>query len=148
MTETITRPRRTYTILITDDDPSMRETLREIVEPEGFATYLASSGEEAIEIVETKMVHLALLDMHMPSLTGLETLQWLRRIHAWLPAILVTADATNELLRQAFSSNVYSVLPKPVKRQVLVYTVVRALEKVHKEIDRTRTDQPEGGEVA
>src|SRR5690348_6461723 len=57
-----------YSILIADDDTSCRQALRDIMEPEGFRTLLASSGEEALDIVREADVHLALLDMHMPTL--------------------------------------------------------------------------------
>src|SRR5271170_3228901 len=79
---------KTYSILITDDDPGCREVLRDIFEPEGYRTLLASSGEEAIDIVRDQPVHIALLDMHMPRLTGLETLELVRQINNLLPCIL------------------------------------------------------------
>ena len=118
-----------YSILITDDDRECREALREIVEPEGFRTLLAASGEEALDIVREEPVHLALLDMHMPTLTGLETLQLVHEINAILPCILVTADANELLIRQAFRARAYSVIPKPVSKNVVLYTVVRALAR-------------------
>src|SRR5207247_7288710 len=73
-----TTQRKPYSILITDDDRGCREALKEIVEPEGFRTLLASSGEEAVDIVREEPVHLALLDMNLPRMTGLETLQLVR----------------------------------------------------------------------
>lgn len=118
-------------VLITDDDPGSRECLRDIVEPEGFRTLLASSGEEALDIIQEEPVHLALLDMHMPRLTGLETLQLLHNVNHGLPCILVTADATDQLLRQAFTLRVYSVIPKPVSKNVLLHTMIRALMNVY-----------------
>jgi two-component system, response regulator PdtaR len=118
-----------YSILITDDDPGSQETLRDIVEAEGYQTLLASSGEEALDIVRVEPVHLLMLDMHMPRLTGLETLQLLRQINALLPAILVTADNSERLLRQAYQMRAYSVIPKPVSKSVVLYTVVRALNR-------------------
>src|SRR6516225_10418883 len=105
-----------YSILITDDDPGCREALRDIVEPEGFRTFLASSGEEALDIVREEPVHLALLDMHLPRMTGLETLRLLHQISALLPCILVTADTSETLIRQACQAHAYSVLHKPVSR--------------------------------
>src|SRR5437870_3528928 len=65
---TATTESRPFSILITDDDRGCREALRSIVEPEGYRTLLASSGEEALDIVREQGVHLALLDMHMPRL--------------------------------------------------------------------------------
>jgi len=120
-----------YSILITDDDRGCREALRDIVEPEGFHTLLASSGQEALDIVREEPVHLALLDMHMPRMTGLETLELVRQINALLPCILVTADATEVLIRQALRMRAYSVIPKPVSKNVVLYTVVRALVRVY-----------------
>lgn len=124
MTATTERP---YSILITDDDRDCREALREIVEPHGYRTVLASSGEEAVEIVQFQVVHAVLIDMHMPTLTGLETLRIVRQINAVLPCILVTADATEALIRQALNEHVYSVIPKPVSKHLVLHTVVRAL---------------------
>jgi two-component system, response regulator PdtaR len=116
-----------YHILITDDDDRCREALRDIMEPEGFRTLLASCGEEAVDIVRDGGVDLVLLDMHMPTLTGLETLELARQVNALLPAILMTADSSQSLMRQAIQAHVYSVIPKPVAKNVVLYTVVRAL---------------------
>jgi two-component system, response regulator PdtaR len=127
-----------YSILVTDDDRGCREALRDIFEPEGFRTLLASSGEEAIDIVHDVPVHLALFDMQMPRLTGLETLELVRQFNAVLPAILVTADANEGLMRQAFRARVFSVIPKPVSKNVVLYTVVRALRRAY------GTPAPEG----
>ena len=127
----VTMDRTRFSILITDDDGGCREALRSIMEPEGFRTLLASSGEEAVEIVQEESVHLLLLDMHMPRLTGLETMQLVRQINAMLPCILVTADATEQLMRQAQQAQAYSVIPKPVSKNVVLYTVVRALVRFY-----------------
>src|SRR5262245_66625722 len=107
---------RDYSILITDDDLSCRETLREIMEVEGYRTLLASSGEEAVDIVRDQGVHLVLLDMYMPRLTGLETIQLMRQVNASMPCILVTGDVNERLLRQACQVRAYSVIPKPVSQ--------------------------------
>jgi CheY-like chemotaxis protein len=122
---------RNYAILIADDDSNSRDALREIIQPEGFQTLLASSGEEAIDIVREAPVHLVLLDMHMHTLTGLETLQLVRQINAQLPAILVTGDPTDRLVRQAIQAHFYSVIPKPVSKGLLLYTVLKALARFY-----------------
>ena len=122
-----------YNILITDDDTGCREALREIMEPQGFHTLLASSGEEAIDIVREAPVHLALLDMYLPRMTGLEALRLMHQINALLPCILVTADATESLMRQAIQAQAYSVLHKPISKGVVLYTVARALLRAYGE---------------
>src|SRR5260370_11419619 len=103
-----------YNILIADDDSECRRALREIMEPEGFHTLLASCGEEAIDIVRDAVVHLALFDMYMPTLTGLETLTIVRQqVNISLPCILITGDASDKVMRHAAQAKVYSVIPKP-----------------------------------
>jgi two-component system, response regulator PdtaR len=133
-------PKEPYTILITDDDRGVRDALSEIVEARGFRAHPATCGEEALEIVQAEPVHLALLDMHMPGLTGLETLQLVRQVNSLLPAILITADATLELMRQAFQAHVFSVIPKPVNKNVVLTTMIRALIKVYGVSEERRDD--------
>ena len=126
-----TKEGRDYSILIADDDRDCREALQEIVAPEGFETLLASSGEEALDIVRGRPVDLLMLDLHMPRLSGLETLQLLRQFNALLPAILVTGDPNERVVRQAYQAHAYSVIPKPVSRNVVLYTVLRALARFY-----------------
>src|SRR3954453_17133515 len=122
---------RTYSLLITDDDPVQRETLRDIFEPVGFRTLLAESGEEAIDIVKDQDVHLALMDMHLPKLTGLETMQIVRQMKGLLPMILISAEHSDSLLRRALSAHAFCVLAKPVSKNAVIYVVTRALEKFY-----------------
>ncbi len=124
---TLDRP----SILVTDDDPVARETFLEIFEPAGFRTLLAESGEEAIEIVREEVVHLALMDMHLPKLSGLETITILRQIKGVIPMILISADSDDNLLRKALSAHAFCVLAKPVSKNVVIYVVTRALEKYY-----------------
>ena len=120
-----------YSILITDDDPVARETFRDIFEPAGYRTLLAESGEEAIDIVRETDVHLALMDMHLPRLSGLETMAIVRQIKGVLPMILVSADQDDGLLRKALSAQAFCVLAKPVSRNLVIYVVSRALTKFY-----------------
>jgi CheY-like chemotaxis protein len=127
-----------YSILIADDDAASRESLRDIVEPEGFQAVLAGDGEEALDIVQRRPVHLLVCDMYMPRLTGLETLQLARQINAVLPCILVSADVTDQLMRRALLAKAYSVIAKPVSKNVLLYTVVRALVKAYERTEQSK----------
>jgi CheY-like chemotaxis protein len=118
-------------LLITDDDRGFRETLRGVFEPEGFRTILAGDGEEAISIVRAQEVHLVLLDMHMPKLTGLETLRLLKQFKAMLPCILLSAQLDELIIEQARLARAFSVLAKPVTRHQLTRTVRQALERTY-----------------
>lgn len=115
-----------FQLLIADDDAQFREVLRALLEP--FFTLLeASSGEEAIEIVVGEKVDLLLLDMHMDRLTGIETIQMVKIIVPAAPCILITADATEELVRKATDAEAYSVLKKPVRKADLLRVVNSAM---------------------
>lgn len=125
-----------FSILITDDDSETRESLREIFEPAGYRTLLAETGEQAVDIARDEVVHLALMDMHLPRLSGLETMQLIRQIKGVLPMILISADQDDNLLRKALSAHAFCVLAKPVSRNVVIYVVTRAMEKFY------QADQP------
>ena len=118
-------------LLITDDDSGFRETLRGIFEPEGFHTLLAGDGEEALRIALSHEVHLALLDMHMPKLTGLETLRRLKQLRATLPCILLSANLDALLIEQAHRARAFSVLAKPVTLKQITGTVRLALRRTY-----------------
>ncbi len=116
------------TLLITDDDAAFRETLRDLFEPEGFRTFLAEDGLQACEIVKIHAVDIAILDMHMPRLDGLETIKRFHTIKPQLPCILLSAALDEMIVRAAEEIFVFSVLAKPCSRQQVTTLVHRALE--------------------
>jgi CheY-like chemotaxis protein len=118
-------------LLITDDDADFRETLQGIFEPKGFRTLAAGDGEEALAIVYTQEVHLLLLDMHMPKLTGLETLRRVKQFRAMLPCILLSAQLDEILIEQAQRAQAFSVLAKPVTLRQIIGVVRLALERTY-----------------
>lgn len=131
-------PRRAdrYELLIADDDPDFREVLRAVFEPY-FSLLEATCGEEALELVESHPVDLALLDMHMRALTGLETVRQFRRLGRQLPCILISADASEELRRWA-APHAARVLKKPVPKAELVSAVSETLESAYDDREISR----------
>lgn len=118
-------------ILITDDDRGFREALRGVLDPH-FGTHVAADGEEALRIVRTQTVHLVLLDMHMPKLTGLETLRIVKQHFATLPCILMSAEADERLRREAAAARAFAVLTKPVSGRRVTHAVARALQTTYR----------------
>ena len=118
-------------ILITDDDSAFREALKEVFVPRGFRTILAGNGEEALRIVQEREVHLVLMDMHMPKLTGLDTLRMLRRIRCILPCIILSANLDEQIVEQARREHVFSVLAKPITSRQLTTVVQEALQQTY-----------------
>ncbi len=114
-------------LLITDDDRAWRETLGRAFEVRGFQALLAADGEEAFEIVQQRRIDLLLADMHMPRLTGLELLRRLQLFGWSPPAILVTANLTESLRKQALLANAVRVLSKPLALRQLIDVVDQVL---------------------
>jgi CheY-like chemotaxis protein len=121
----------TPSLLITDDDIDFRETLKEVFEPRGFRAFTAGDGEEALEIVHRESVHLILLDMHMPRLTGLETIIRLRQEKSRLPCILISAALNDGIVEQARKADVYSVLSKPIRFREITEIVSEAMHTTY-----------------
>jgi CheY-like chemotaxis protein len=118
-------------ILITDDDCGFRETLVGVFQPQGFRTLTAADGLEALEIVQRERVHLLLLDMHMPRMTGLETLARLREWNLRTPSILLSAELDDAIRDAARRAAAFEVLGKPVSRQEITDAVARALREAY-----------------
>jgi len=105
---------RPFEILISDDDDTCRETVREALEPKGYQTHLASCGREAIALARRRLVHVVIVDMHMPDLNGLETVRIIRQeISIVVPTILMSADPSDDLMRKAMTERCDSFIPKP-----------------------------------
>lgn len=124
----------TPTLLITDDDVALRQTLRDAFEPRGFATKLAADGDEALEVVQQNQIHLVLLDLHMPRLSGLETLRLMRELPVparlgMAPCILMSSAMDERVEREALAMGVFSVLPKPFRFAHLAAIVREALAR-------------------
>lgn len=114
-------------ILITDDDLAFRSTLSDMLAPCGYELTVAGDGAEALEIVRRRPIDLLLCDNHMPRLTGLETIAQLRQLNKALPCILMSAALDERMVAEAKLLETFSVLMKPVSRQLLRSTIETAL---------------------
>jgi CheY-like chemotaxis protein len=118
-------------ILITDDDIGFRQALNDVIAPHGFRTLQAGDGQEALDIVQREPVHLLLLDMEMPRLSGLETIHRVKQFNSVLPCILLSARADKWLVEQALRAQAFDVLSKPVPRDLVISTVRAALKRAY-----------------
>ncbi|MFQ5964450.1 MAG: response regulator [Candidatus Scalinduaceae bacterium] len=121
-----------YRILITDDDEDCRHSLQNIFEPEGYITYLASCGKEAVEIARQKFLHLLILDIHLPDFSGFETFEFIKEEKKTLiPCIFVSADDSKELKMDAIEANAYTLISKPINKEMIKYVVEQSIEKYY-----------------
>ncbi|MHC4196651.1 MAG: response regulator [Planctomycetota bacterium] len=122
-----------YSLLITDVDEMSRETIREFFEPDGYNTYIAGSGKEAIEIARDVLIHALITDMNLPDISGLETFRFIKKeFQIVLPCILLTRNASKEMLLRAISAEAYAVISKPTNPDVLRFAMKQIMKKYYR----------------
>lgn len=114
-------------ILIVDDEAAVRDTLREILDYEGYAVCEAQSGIEALEVVKHERIVLALIDVKMQGMDGFETMKHIRAEHDF-PIIMISAHATIHNLVDTIKSGVYDFIPKPIDMNRLIISTRNAVE--------------------
>ena len=102
-------------ILIVDDEEIIRTTFAEFLAGEGFHAASASSAEEALELVRRRAFHVAICDVQLPGLDGIELLDRLVKIRPELFVLLITAYATVESAVEALKAGAHDYLMKPVR---------------------------------
>lgn len=121
-----------YSLLITDDDEACRDSLKDVFEPKGFTTYLASCGREAVKIARSVDVHLLILDVHLPDYSGIETFKIIKKeISFVIPCIFMSGDITKELQIDLISENAYTLIPKPINVNILKDSVEQVIAKYY-----------------
>lgn len=116
--------RHPRTVLIADDDPGIRESLTELLGRSGWETVTAKEGDEAVAIVRVRMVLVAMVDLRMPGMSGLETLRALHEVSEPLPIVAMTADRDRWERDEVVAAGAVDLLWKPLRRD----RVFRALE--------------------
>src|SRR5438067_280427 len=114
-------------VLIVDDEPLIRETLAEYLEPEGFAVTVSGTGEEALQLAAARRFDVALCDMQLPGMDGLEVLERLLKISPQTFVVLITAYATVENAVEAFQRGAHDYLMKPILLNEVVNKIRRLL---------------------
>jgi len=116
------------TILIVDDEKNYPPILSAVLKEEGFETFTANSGPEALQILENSDVDLVLTDMKMPVMDGIELLEKVKMKDPKLPIIMMTAYGTVEKAVEAMQKGAYNYILKPFDNERLVIYVNKALE--------------------
>lgn len=129
------------TILIADDEPSIRRTLREILEYEGFDVEEAVDGEEAATKAVADSVDLILLDIKMPKRDGMEVLEYLAEKEVSVPVVMISGHGSVETAVEATRLGAADFLEKPPDLNRLLVTVRNALERGSLETETKRLRQ-------
>jgi DNA-binding NtrC family response regulator len=133
-------------ILIVDDEEVLRDVLEVVLRREGFDVITAASGEEGLSVLDsTEEVDLAILDVMLPGISGIDTLRAMRIANPTLPVIVITAASSIDGAIEAMKQGAYHYIPKPFKNEEVVLTVNKALEqrRLAQENDRLKNELSE-----
>ncbi|MEO7191041.1 MAG: sigma-54 dependent transcriptional regulator [Vicinamibacterales bacterium] len=115
-------------ILVVDDEPAIRDTLRMILEYEGHEVVVAGSGQEGLTIAERVSPDLVFLDIKMPGLDGLEVLTKLKTANEALPVVIVSAHGTAATALEAGRLGAFRFIEKPLSKDYVLDAVREGLE--------------------
>jgi len=116
------------TILIIDDDASLRRVLEYHLQEAGYEVATAASGEEGLARFGELTPQLVICDMQMPGMDGMQVLQAIKQRAAETPVIIITAFGSVDVAVQAMKQGAYDYITKPFNRDELRLTVARALQ--------------------
>ena len=117
------------TILVADDDPYIGKILSDRLESLGYRVLRSTGGKEALEVLERHDPQLALLDIAMADITGVDVLKEIRRRGRDFPVVMITAYGSIELTVEAMREGAYDFIPKPFKLDHIVLVVQKAIEQ-------------------
>jgi DNA-binding NtrC family response regulator len=117
------------TVLVVDDDPDIREVLRDRLESLGCEVSVASDGKEGLELLQQQNPQMILLDIEMPEMNGLEVLREIRKRETDVTVVMITAYGTIERAVQAMKEGAYDFIPKPFEPDHVALIVQKALER-------------------
>jgi DNA-binding NtrC family response regulator len=129
MLQTDKTPQNRLTVLLADQNDGWGVTVRKLLEPQGVQTIAAHTGREALRLIETGAIHVAVLDQQMPQMNGMAVVKRMRDLPDAPPAILLADHLTNHLLHEALGMKVFSVLSKPVDFNQLLDSLARVMKR-------------------
>jgi two-component system nitrogen regulation response regulator NtrX len=121
-------------ILIVDDEPGIRQSLKGVFEDEGFATDSASSGEECLKKIAEAAFDLVLLDIWLPGIDGIETLRQVRELSPSTRVIMISGHATIATAVAATKLGAYDFIEKPFSLEHTLLITRNALS--HKQLEQ------------
>ncbi|MDD5287293.1 MAG: sigma-54 dependent transcriptional regulator [Desulfuromonadaceae bacterium] len=117
----------THTILVIDDEKDIRTSLTGILEDEGYHILTAASGVDGIECAQQELPDLILLDIWMPGMDGLETLERLKALFPQVTVIMISGHGTIETAVRATKLGAFDFIEKPLSLEKVLLSVANAL---------------------
>ena len=114
-------------ILVVDDEDSIRQSLSDVLKDEGFKVMLASNGKESLEMLDSNLPDLVILDIWMPMMDGTEVLKAIKAKYPALKVIMISGLGNIEAAVKAIKLGAYDYIEKPLSLEGVLLTVKRAL---------------------
>ena len=115
-------------ILWTDDEVDLLRSLIIFLEEKGYSVVTASSGDEAVKLVEEQSFDLIFLDENMPGMSGLETLNVIKLLNPGIPVIMITKSEEEDIMDEAIGAKISDYLIKPVKPNQLLLSIKKNID--------------------
>jgi two-component system nitrogen regulation response regulator NtrX len=128
-------------VLVVDDEGGIRESLSGILEDEGYEVLTSSSGEDAIGVIKEQSPDLILLDIWLPGIDGIQTLEEIKTIKPELPVIMISGHGNIEIAVKSTRIGAYDFLEKPLSLERVLISVKRAIERKTLEIENKALKQ-------
>ena len=125
-------------VLIVDDEKAMRLALSGLLSREGYQVETADSGEAAVQAIAAGRFHVAITDLSMTGISGMQVLEHARRVDPDLAVIMITAHGSEKVAVQAMKLGAVDYLPKPFDNDEVRMVVRRAMETVLLKRDHRR----------
>lgn len=116
-------------ILVVDDEKSIRDSIKMILDYEGYESLFAENGKKALQVIDDEPVDVVLLDIKMPGMDGLEVLDAIRELDADIPVIMISGHGTIETAVESTKKGAYDFLEKPLDRDKVLVTIRNALRQ-------------------
>ena len=120
-------------ILVVDDDENIRKVLTTILEDEGYAVEQAETGQKAIEMAKRKVYNLALIDIRLPDMEGIELLTKVRDTTPKMRKIIITGYPTLQNAIEAVNRGADAYIMKPFDMDKVLITIKEQLRKQKEE---------------
>jgi DNA-binding NtrC family response regulator len=118
-------------ILLVDDDPTVSETLVGLFDREEFRFHQLEDGNRALEFIDNNSLDLVLLDVNLPSVSGLDILKEIKKSDAQLPVIVISGYVSTENAIEAMKEGAYEYITKPFQIERLMMTINKAVGDKH-----------------
>ncbi len=126
-------------ILLVDDEERLLSTTKKLFDKMGIEALTANSGREALELLDTRDVDVIFLDIKMPGMDGIETLQRIKKRHPLTEVVILTGHATMETAVEGLKLGALDYLIKPVSMKDFLRKAEEGFEKVTLQKEKIRS---------